>query len=250
MNVKGIVEKVFFVFALAALSGCLGTETGNPPLTGEISVDAHSSDPATAALRSSEGGITVDGVWLGTGEMRFVDVALCAEAPAGVANVAPLDVDNHANVGAAREALLYDTAPYCRVRVPLVRQDGALPMGAPASLAGNTLVLTGTSTAGVPYELVSGAATDLDLEATGGQFVLAEGEGFVFLGFDVGTWFTGVDLDSGTPNGDGTIIVSAEENTALLTTFESNLEAGFELYRDLDRDGVPDEPEPIARGVP
>ena len=25
MNVKGIVEKIFFVFALAALSGCLGT---------------------------------------------------------------------------------------------------------------------------------------------------------------------------------------------------------------------------------
>ncbi|NIS32043.1 MAG: hypothetical protein GWN73_17425, partial [Actinobacteria bacterium] len=48
------------------INGCIGTETGNPPLTGEMSVDAHSSDPATAGLRSSEGGLTVDGVWLGT----------------------------------------------------------------------------------------------------------------------------------------------------------------------------------------
>ena len=59
------IDRNLWVIALVALVGCFGTETGNPPFSGEIAVDAHSSDPATAALRSSGGGITVTGVWLG-----------------------------------------------------------------------------------------------------------------------------------------------------------------------------------------
>jgi hypothetical protein len=236
--------------ALSSLGACIGTETGNPPLTGEIAVNAHSSDPATAALRSSEGGITVDGVWLGLSEIHFVDVALCAEAPTGVANVGPLAIANHAAPEVARAELIYDEASYCSVRASLIRQEGELPAGAPAELVGNSFLVTGTNAGGTPFRVIVGPALPLDLAALGGELSLGAGEGYLFLGFDVATWFGDVDLDSAVVGTDGTITLSTSDNSALFARFEENLVPGFELYFDLDRDGEPDDPTPIARGVP
>lgn len=239
-------------FALAAAccllwSACFGTETGNPPLTAELTVDAHSSDPARVAIDVDASEAVVEEAWVVVGDVAFVGDDGC-DAPAEVMpQLVGLGARDHAGPEPARTSFETTARDFCSVAVELELAE-TLPAGAPPELDGASVVLRGRRGDGTPFTLVSAAPTTIDVRSLGDRFRIDETRDGLFLGFDVAAWLDGVDLSTGTPAMDGRVHVNATEHPELLAAFEANLSRGVELYRDDDLDGVPDAPTPLARG--
>lgn len=239
--------------ALAAMAaaGCEGTETGNP-FQVELRADAHSSDPGAVAVGQG-GAVAVTQAWLALDPIEMAPASDCAAADA-IGDPPDFGTADHAAAGAVLEEFELDEGDYCRAIVPFVRAAAPLPDGAPPELEGSAIVIIGELTAsGTPFRLVSRREQSIDvhaLGALGGRFGLAEDRPALFLGFDVASWFAGVDLAGAELDGDGVAVIDDSSNTGLLSAFEADMAAGIELYRDLDRDGSVDAPDDqlLARG--
>jgi hypothetical protein len=236
--------------AIAAVgcSGCAGTETGNP-FQVELRADAHSSDPGAVAV--GEGGaVVVTEAWLALDPIGLAPSSDCdAAEPAGGAP--DFGTADHAAAGAVLEEFELDEGDFCRAVLPFVRAAAPLPEGAPPELEGSSVFIAGELTAtGTPFRLVSTLERSIDVRAVADGFALGPDEPALFLGFDVATWFAAVDLAGAELDGEGVAVIDAGSNPELLSAFESDLAAGIELYRDLDRDGSVDAPddELLARG--
>ncbi len=229
--------------ALAGLAaaGCTGTETGNP-FQVELRADAHSSDPAAIAV--GEGGaVVVSQAWLALDPIAwFPDFDCIGSAASDMPDFGTAD---HAAAGAVLEEFELVEGHYCRARLPFVPASAPLPGGAPAELEGASVFIAGEVVAsGTPFRLVSRLERTIDVRAVGGQsFALQADQPALFLGFDVATWFAGVDLAGAELDGDGVAVIDDASNPDLLSAFEGDLAAGIELYRDLDRDGSVDSPD-------
>jgi len=235
--------------ALAALAaaGCAGTETGNP-FQVELRADAHSSDPGAVAV--GEGGaVVVSQAWLALDAIAWFPAFDCVGTISD--DSADFGTADHAAAGAVLEEFELVEGTYCRAVLPFVHAAAPLPEGAPAELEGSSLVITGeVAASGTPFFLVSRLERTIDIRAVGQGFTLESDRPGLFLGFDVATWFAGVDLAGAELDGDGVAVIDDTSNPDLLSAFESDLAAGIELYRDLDQDGSVDSPddELLARG--
>lgn len=239
------------VIAAVGCSGCAGTETGNP-FQVELRADAHSSDPTAVAVGAG-GAVVVTEAWLSLDPIRLATSADCA-ADDPVGGAPDFGTADHAAAGAVLEEFEIDEGDYCRALLPFVRAAAPLPEGAPSELEGSAIVIVGELTAsGTPFRLVSHLEQTVDvhaLSALGGRFSLAADQPALFLGFDVATWFGGLDLAGAELDGDGVAVIDDASNPGLLSAFESDMAAGIELYRDLDQDGAVDAPDDqlLARG--
>lgn len=228
---------------LGSLAGCLGTETGNPPLDGTMSVNAHSSDSATVALRAPEGGAVVEELWVSLGDL---EIRPCEGAPFVVPDVGTGD---HAGEAALSRPFLGESRPLCEVRVGLVRWEGAAG-DAPEAIRGRTLLVRGLDADSRPFELAL-ATIDSVRVAVDEPTTLDEERRGLLIGLDVARWLGTLDLASGEVDVDGVVRIDETHNTTLRDAFVARFAEGFELYRDDDADGVADPGEPlIGRGQP
>jgi hypothetical protein len=128
----------------------------------------------------------------------------------------------------------------------LAEDDGLVPAG----VVGTAIYLAGQTGAGTDFVLQSTLTATVTVSAVDESFFLSPESGSLFLGFDLATWLSGVDLDNAVVEGDGSILIDAATNADLLAIFDSNVAAGLELYRDLDGNGRPDGVDDVvlARG--
>jgi hypothetical protein len=246
---KGHPALLALVVAVAALAaGCEGTETGNP-FQVELRADAHSSDPTAIAVGAG-GAVVVSQAWLALDPIDIAPAADCGAA-GEVSQPPDFGTADHAAAGATLEEFELAEGDYCGALLPFTRAALPLPAGAPAELEGASVVITGEIAAtGTPFRLVSRQERTVDVHALGDGFGLRADQPGLFLGFDVATWFAGVDLAAAELDGEGVAVIDDASNPDLLGAFEADLAAGIELYRDLDRDGSVDAPddELLARG--
>lgn len=218
--------------ALLVTLACVGTETGNPPLDGTLSVNAHSSDSATAALRSSEGGAVVEELWLGIGEV-------VVEPCTGGSFVVPdLGIEDHAGERASRHAFLAERTAVCRLRVRFVRADAG-----PDAIRSRSTLVRGRDALGTPFEI--GLPLDEVVVPFELELELDEARRALLLAVDVARWVGELDLASGATGDDGVVHVDESRNPALRDAFLEAAAGGFEVYRDDDADGVADIGEPL-----
>lgn len=236
------------IATLTAL-GCEGTETGNP-FDGEMRADAHSSDPGQVAVGTG-GAVEVTEVWLSVDPAEMVPTADCDDAASAFAIAPDYGTADHGVPGSTLAAFELPADDYCRMLLPFLPARAPLPAGAPAELEGASVVIRGRLVdPEVPFLLVAPIDRDVDLRGVDGHFALGPDSPALFLGFDVATWFDGVDLANADLDVGGTAIIDAVTNTDLLSAFEDNFDRGIELYRDADRDGavsLPDD-ELLATG--
>lgn len=233
---------------LLLVPACAGTETGNPPLTAELSVDAHSREPARIGIDVDATEATVEEVWVSVGPLRFIGDDACAAPGEAMAQIPSIAAEDHADATAARAVFETTERSFCTVEVNLDLAAAPLPAGAPPELDGASVVVLGHRPDDTPFVIVTDAAAPIPVRALDGRFPIAEGADGLFLGFDMATWLDGVDLAGATVGMDGRIVIDADDNPALAAAFEANLAPGIELYADQDRDAVPDDPTPLARG--
>jgi hypothetical protein len=209
-------------------SACGGTETGNPPLDGTLSVNAHSSDSVSVALRAPEGGAVVEELWIGFGDVL---VERCDDDAPFV--VTDLGVREHADEAADRHAFLAAQTAICRVRARFVRADSG-----PDAIRSRSTLVRGNDAAGVPFEIA--LPLDTDLVVSFDALELDESNAALLLAVDVARWIGGLDLASGELDPDGVLRIDETKNPTLRDAFLARVAEGFELYRDDDADGIAD----------
>ena len=230
-----------------ATAGCFGTETGNPSLA-LVSIDTHSSDPASVSVREATGQLVIDEAWIGFGAFALVPEGGCPGGGNAVAS-AVLGAGDHAEPGALSfDIELSDAASFCGLVAPFAPPAGALPAGAPPELAGRALVLLGHLADGTPVRITSAFEGDVIVRDAGGAaFALDEDAPGLLVGLDVARWLSGVDLSGAAREADGSIVLDDTRNTALRDALDARVPEGVELYRDEGADGVLD-PSPVLIG--
>lgn len=229
---------------VAALVGCTsGTETGNPSLTGSLSYTGYSSDPEAFGVGQQGLVARVDSAWFALDRVS----TLSCGADEGF-EVSALGVGDHAAGNHNVTPFEAMAGEFCRMRLPFLEvSDDAMLAGAPASLAGHALLLTGSLADGTPFTIVSDSRPVVELDAVDGGFELASGQTDLLLAFDFASWLGGIDFSAAVRNSSDEIVISGEENADLLGEFDARLSSGVSLYRDRDGDGAVDrEPQLLA----
>lgn len=241
-----------FSWVLCALSVAAcnsGTETGNPSLTGALSYTGYSSKPSDFGVRDGGSLANIESAWL---DLDAVSVSPDGECgiEGGEAFVVPaLGVGDHAAGGHNFTPFAAKAGTFCSVNLPFARVPSRGNGGSlPDELPGNSLLITGSLADGTPFSIASSATPVVELRAEGAGFALSADQADAVIVFDFAAWLDGVDFESA-DRSDGAIVISADSNASLLSTFEQNLAAGVTLYRDRDGDGLIDvDAELLARG--
>jgi len=211
------------IAALALLSGCFGTETGNPPFAPGVAGGAGGTMGIVPVLQLDEG-------WLAIDDLTFLDA--CVAGSEGV-----VVRSEPGALGLGSEPVL-ETDPvleegeYCGVRAERVAWTSA----APSALRGYTLAIDASRPDGTPVRIRSTRTGTLELLG-GAPFPMSPASGGVLLFVTESLLFNGLAFDGVELALDGSIVVSAEKNAALLERIEAQLPGALALYRDADGDG-------------
>lgn len=227
------------------LLGCAGTETGNPSFDGTLGYAAYSSQPAQVALRG-DASVVVEAAWLVLGDVRFDRQERCGDAAAEHVDVPGLGAGDHAGSHAPASSVEFASGHYCTVSVAL-QLPATSPTGAPAELAGHSILISGTQQ-GQPFRIASALAAPVTLRAAPADgFELDDAQPGVLLGFDLNAWLANLRWTDAPADGSGMTIIDATRAPDVLRTFEANVAQGVKLFRDRDGDGLLDaEPEELA----
>lgn len=237
--------------ATASAPGCVGTSIGNPPGVAQAEIQLGVQGVAAGAVARSGGGgedshgVAFDEVWLAVGAASLAPATTC---DAGAAALVPGDVGPF-----AAELVSGRVVPdrpgwsrpgdesYCRLHA---RLDGASPPvpGAPAELAGVTVLARGRRADGVPFEARVAVPLDLARGPSSGAFSLGAGLVGMVLVFDYDDWFDPDLLDAATVEG-GRVIVDATHNPEVAEAIAEEVPRSARLFRDDDHDGWHDEDE-------
>jgi hypothetical protein len=200
-----------------------------------VALTATSTDETAVAVRSESAALSVEEVGV---RFRELAIAPCARDAASIAlENYPVDLAVDPAALASFESTVSD---YCELRVAIE----ASAASDPEQLTGLGVFVRGTRGDGVPFEIHSALSLDARF-ASDGPF----GAAHLALGFDLATWFDGVDVN-GAGEVDGVVLVDERTNPELLAAFEANALAAAGLYVDADRDGVLDEDELEAIATP
>lgn len=217
MSARAIV-----VVLAVALSGCLGTETGNPPFA-----------PSVAGASGGPMGIIptprIERGWLAIADVTLIEACASTE---GV--VVRHDPGALALAGAQRletESVL-DEGDYCGVRFDRV----AWTRAEPSALRGHTLAIDAALPDGTPVRVRSALAGPLALAASE-PFAMSPAAGGLVLFLNESLLFNGLRFDDAAREADGSILLSADTNRGLLDRVEAQLPGALSLYRDTDGDG-------------
>ena len=217
-----------------AVSACGGSEDGMPIdstiLT--IALSATSTDASAVAVRSDEAALDVEEVGL---SLRELEIVPC-DPDAG--SVAVQDYPVELTVEPSAQANFESSvSEYCDMLVEIEES----PVDGPQELVGLAVLVRGVRSDDVPFEVRSTLSHSVALRAP-------ESFGaYLVLGFDLATWFDGVDVDGASVT-DGVALIDDQTNPSALAAFDANTPSAVALYVDADRDGVldADELEPIA----
>jgi hypothetical protein len=233
------------------LGGCTGTETGNPSLSGSLGYDAYTTRPSVVALLAAPdpgADVTVvDSAWLVLGDVGFVAQSDCSQPAEATAHAPGLGAGDHAATQAPATRFDAEVGRYCGVTLPLMAES-TIPTGAPAALAGASILIDGQRPGAQRFRIVSTRQSELFLRSNASGFELTDESSGVLIGFDVASWLGTLDWGAAVANAKGVIEVDSAHNPELLAEFERRLGAGIALYVDRDRDGKldSDTPTPIA----
>lgn len=217
------MTRVAFVAALAVLAtvtGCVGTETGNPPLR------APGGFVGTYPMGIRP--IPIDSASVVVGAIGFVPAGECPDGEARAAVSGPVEVDL---VPAAGEGLELSLAAgdYCAARIDLA-----------------SLSIEGMASDGTRFVAHVAPPETIVLDATAGSFAYREGEAATLFAIDWTLVLAGVDPASGAREADGSVRIDAGHNAALAAAIAVNLPGAIVLRRDADADGTLDDDEAIA----
>lgn len=221
-----------------------GTETGNPSLTGSLSYAGYSSAPDRYGVGRPGSVAAINAAWFA---LDRVTTSSC-EANVRGFDAPALGIGNHAAGSHNVTPFTASAGAFCSVRVPFLEVSGdAETAGFPPALTGHSLLLGGALADGTPFTILSDQRPVVELRAANGRFELGSGNADLLLAFDFARWLDAVDLTAAEPRTDGSIVVSATENSQLLLSFDAQLATGISLYRDRGADGVIDlDPELLA----
>lgn len=229
--------------ALAALAACAaacsdpqgGTDVGNGA-TVELDLSAYEQPPGPGSQSVDlSSGARVDAIWMAVDRVRLRPGAECLEDDTEVDLEGPLVADlAGAGLVGGPASFAVQAGPFCRLRVGFHKLEAAVPAGAPAELAGLSILVLGTRSDGVAFQVRSEINEETELDATNGSFELPAGTSPLFLAHDVGPWIGALALDSlaGSP-----VVVDKESNADRLAAFEEAVKLSARLFRDQDADG-------------
>ena len=193
-----------------------------------------STNSSEVAVRSDAAALSIEEAWL---SLRSFEMVPCSSDSAAISRSEyPIDL------AGSPPALAFETSvpDYCAVRVFIApsRTDE------PSELADRAMVLRGSRSDDVPFEIRSDLELDIELRGPSGARFDAH---HFAVGFDLAIWFTGADVQ-GASETSGVALVDLSSNAAVLAAFEGNTSLAVALYEDADRDGLLDEDElmPVA----
>lgn len=231
---RSAMQTVPFLLSLlmtGSVGACVGTETGNPSFTGELSYNTYTSDAAVVALRAPAGGITVESAWLVLGDVSFVPDGRCGgEVPESV-HATGLGVGDHASPVAPSTPLMVPSGDYCGARLPFERAEAGELRGAPPALLGHSILIDATLADGTPVRILSAFAGTIEITSASDPFPLRPGIADLLVGFDVAAWLEDIGLQDAQRTGDA-IEVSLRSNPGVLAAFEARLATGIGLFND------------------
>ncbi len=205
-----------------ALVGCLGTDTGNPPVAATLT--ARSGDPAVA-VAPGVAEVVVNEAWVSIPDVRFILGSACDHVSASAATDLVGDV-----VVGVPTAFPEEVA--CGLQIvpgPLA----VLPSGAPDALRGRSLLVLGQRADGALFEVSSDATAGIDVVSMTDDVVFVADAG-VLVAFDVALLLGGVDLASIPLDSDGVARLGPGDPGSDAV----GLAGSIAIYRDSDGDGL------------
>lgn len=219
-------RRLLVIAAMSLLSGCFGTETGNPPFAPDVGGGAGTPMGLVPVLTTDQG-------WLSVANVALVPGETCAAGDEGT--VVRHDAGALALAGAQSletEAVL-DEGDYCAFHFDRVASTSADP----SALEGYTLAIDAHRPDGTMVRIRSSQTGTLDLVAST-PFPMSPDAGGLIVFIDESLLFNGVSFDAADHEPDGSILVSAEKNSAILDRIETQLPHAVALYRDADGNGA------------
>ncbi len=211
-------------------------------------MNTHSSAPELVALREGEAPLVVSEVWLSLGSIELREGESCV-APAEQFSSLALGAADHAHPEPAFTGVEAPSGNYTCMSAAILPIQGSVPDGAPVEFEGQSILIRALLDDTTSVTVKTTTALDVPILALAGSYSLADDQASFFLGFDVAEWLAPLDFTNADREPDGSVQVSATENTALHEAFLSNVPGGLELYRDADGDGVLDQnPQLLGRG--
>jgi hypothetical protein len=225
----------------ASLVGLLTAACGGPdavdPLASplwQIALAPTSTDSSEVAVRSEAAALSVEEAWL---SLRSFEMVPCSNDAAPISHSEyPIDLADDP------PALAFETGvrDYCAVRLAIAPSRAAEP----AELAELSLHVRGTRSDDIPFEIRSALDVDVELRTPSGSRFDAR---HLAVGFDLAVWLAEADVQGATAT-DGVAVIDSNENSGVLTAFETNTSLAVAVYEDADRDGLLDDDEltPVA----
>lgn len=215
-----------------------------------ISFAAYSSDSSISIGGTSS--TKIDEIWIAMQDARVRPATACKRNAARsiLAGTFSAELVRRLTMGADAEQLQVDR--YCAFEVQLRKLRGKID-GAPTELRGASIVVRGHRADGTAFVLQSRVTPSVLLRARALEgFSAAAPNVSWIVGVDVARWFAGFDLTTGEINGelrDRVLRIDEKTNPELLAAFNANVEKGFALFEDANRDRTLDPEEqqkPIA----
>ncbi len=221
-----------------AWGACVGTDVGNGRTSIELSASGFEQVSSTTQALTLGSGTRIDELYVVIDRLRLEPGESCDSGSADE----EIDVEGPVVIDLVGQGILggpvvweTEAGSFCRFRMSFHKLEGQAPAGAPADLAGLSILVRGETSEGVPFEIRSERGDEVELRADGAGFELSEGRHTLFLGYELKSWVDAVDLPS---LGTDPILIDKDTNSDLLEAFEAAVESSASLFEDEDGDGA------------
>lgn len=230
----------------ALVTGCVGTEVGNPQdddsqITVEFSADVF-EDPRALTLAN---GIEIDEAWIGIEEVGLRETSRCEETDR-FDDEARFAVELLAGSEVPRAPTLNQPATdFCRLELELESLEGEdAPAGLPEALSRSSIYVTGSLEDQTPFEAEIEFSETIRLD---GPFE-ARGPTRFIVAFDLQAWLVPDDFAGLTAEQDGVVRLNVDTVTdeETITRIRDAIERSGRLVRDNNDNGVFDEGDEVV----
>ena len=189
----------------------------------------------TGTRPSSQGlvlgdGTRVDEAWVVVERVRLRTVDDC-EGPPGKPDDVPGPIAVELVSGRTLpEVPVFETdeASYCRLELDLGALVEGDVAGAPDALVGNSLLVVGARSDGVPFTIAGAVDPRFELDARAAPFEVSGDSAELVVLLDFATWVAAAKLDEAEP-AEGAIVVDAETDRERLEDVSESIEESSEL---------------------
>ncbi len=228
-----------FIALLAAASGCVTTEVGNPQTDSDVAVaftgfDEESTDPPVLMRQSFifRSGVVFTEAWLSLPlvELRFADD--CAGDDSRLEGATFVELVSGQELPAL-PTITSSAQQLCRLEME-VGPTVSVPTGVPEDLAGASILIRGTNADGVPFELRDTLEERFRLD---GPYDLDGDESFL-VGFALADWLRAADVAAVAD--EDPVLIDIASRPAVIEGFRERVSDSADLFRDEGGDGLLD----------